>query len=66
MTPPIIPCRRNCLSIRCLAAKGDTQEPQTLLCYDTDRIENDASNRSIVACVFIAAIKFLKYAVEMG
>jgi hypothetical protein len=28
--------------------------------YDTDRIENDASNNdSIVACVFVATVKFL-------
>jgi hypothetical protein len=27
--------------------------------YDTDRIENDAYNNSIVACVFVAAVTFL-------
>jgi hypothetical protein len=31
-----------------------------ILLYDTDRIENDASNNSsIVACVFVVAITFL-------
>jgi hypothetical protein len=44
---------------RCLATIGDTQtDPQTLLWYHTDRIENDAYNNSIVACVFVAAVKF--------
>jgi hypothetical protein len=33
---------------------------ELLFLYDTDRIENDASNSSsIVACVFLAAVTFL-------
>jgi hypothetical protein len=38
------------LPSRCLATIGNTQTgPHSLILYDTDRIENDASNNSIVA-----------------
>jgi hypothetical protein len=28
-------------------------------CFDTDRIENDKSNNSSIACVFVASVTFL-------
>jgi hypothetical protein len=42
-----------CLPSHCLAMIGDTQtDPQTLLWYNMDCIENNASNNSsIVACI---------------
>jgi hypothetical protein len=37
-------------------AREDTQtNPQVLPRYYTDRIENDASNNFIVACIFVTA-----------
>jgi hypothetical protein len=39
-------------------SSGKNQSP-TFLRYDTDITENDASNISIVACAFVAAVTFL-------
>jgi hypothetical protein len=61
-TPPtILRCRDN-VSTELLPNKhkGGHTDPQTLLSYDKDRIENDASNNSsIVAYVYVAAVTFL-------
>jgi hypothetical protein len=53
MTPPTIFAGGTCLPS--LSLSNHRADPQTLLWWDTDRIENEASNNSIIARVFVAA-----------
>jgi hypothetical protein len=48
----LIIAAERCLPGFCLQTVGGYTDPQTLLRYDTDRIENDASNNfSSVSCI---------------